>query len=136
MCITFFIQSNEEFPFVIVFNRDELTTRLAEPLRFQGARGMPNIVCGIDVATQSTWFALNKKTGDFACLTNYRTSRNRLLLRKYDSRGFLVLEYVKINDPDIKDKMTMLEYDSVLRTGTYRGFNLVFGNIFKNLWIF
>lgn len=63
-------------------------------------------MCGIDVPTQSTWFAFNTKSGDFACLTNFRTQRNRTLPKKYDSRGFLVLEYVKINDESIEKRMT------------------------------
>ncbi len=93
------MQSGVDFPFVIVFNRDEQIGRQALTLQVQPE--FPNIVCGIDVATKSTWFALNKRTGDFACLTNLRTQRNIKLIKPYDSRGFLVLEYVKINDPTI-----------------------------------
>ena len=107
MCITFLIQhgckSGAEFPFVFVFNREEDPNREAELLKFQTARGMSNIVCGIDSQTSSTWFAFNTKTGDFACLTNFRTMRNKTIKRKYESRGFLVMEYVKINDPDITE---------------------------------
>jgi len=62
---------------------------------------MQHIVCGIDVETQTTWFAFNKMTGDFACLTNFRTTRNQTQMLDYQSRGFLVMEYVKINDPTI-----------------------------------
>ena len=102
MCITFWIQDNKaEFPFVIAFNRDENSLREAEPMAFQTARGLKNIVCGIDKPTNTTWFAFNTKTGDFACLTNFRTQRNRTQKLKYNSRGLLVREYVKINDPDI-----------------------------------
>jgi len=89
-------------------------------------------VCGIDVGTGSTWFAFNKKTGDFSCLTNFRTIRNILKKRNYQSRGTLVLEYVKLNDPDIpkSQKMSFENYLAKLYNGTHRGFNLIFGNIF------
>lgn len=136
MCITFLIQHQmkwgAEFPFVFAFNRDEDTQRVAESLRFQTDRGFPNIVCGIDVLTGTTWFAFNKRTGDFACLTNWRTRRNVFKKRQYISRGFLVMEFVKLNDPDIpKDrKMGYESFLAKMYNGTFRGFNLIFGNIF------
>ena len=102
------MKNGAEFPFVIAFNRDEEIEREAEQLKFQTDRGLPNIVCGIDKRTGSTWFAFNKNTGDFACLTNYRTVRNYKLTKDYESRGILVMEYVKIKDDSIpeEDKMT------------------------------
>ena len=85
MCITFLIQHQmkigAEFPFVIAFNRDERILRAAESLKFQTERGLTNIVCGIDIETGTTWFAFNKKSGDFACLTNFRTRRNQFKKR-------------------------------------------------------
>ena len=122
MCITFWLQHQwngpTHFPFVIAFNRDEDVGRGLEAgaLQFQDHHhSSPNIVCGIDKRTGTTWFAFNKKTGRFACLTNYRTKRNSeqqlrheplnpleaCIPRKYESRGALVIEYVKIGDPDI-----------------------------------
>lgn len=116
---------------MIAFNRDEVSTRETEPLQFQSARGYPNILCGIDTQTSSTWFAFNKKTGDFACLTNFRTRRNFELKKDYTSRGFLVFEYVKINDPGIPadKKLTLDGYLNKMYNGTFKGFNVVFGNI-------
>ena len=58
MCITFFkIGCKEEeeegdcsqFPFVLTFNRDEVTYRTSEKAHFLSEQTMPNIVCGIDV---------------------------------------------------------------------------------------
>jgi len=61
MCITFFrIAPDKEVPFVVAFNRDEVTMRESEQARFLEAEGMPNIVCGIDKPTKSTWLAYNK----------------------------------------------------------------------------
>lgn len=99
-------------------------------MRFQEHRGMANIICGIDKITQSTWFALNKKTGNFACLTTYRTIRDDIR-RNYASRGSLVLEFVKIGDEDIAEshRMSMSTFLERLRCDTHKGLNLVFGNI-------
>lgn len=108
-----------EFPFVFAFNRDEDTERVAETLRFQTERGFSNIVCGIDTRTGTTWFAFNKKTGDFACVTNFRTLRNFFAKREYESRGHLVFEYVKLNDPDVpkEKKMSFDNYLAKLYNG-------------------
>ena len=87
MCITFMIQNQmkigAEFPFVFAFNRDESIFRAAETIKFQTEKGFENIVCGLDIQTGTTWFAFNKKTGDFACLTNFRTRRNQFKQRTY-----------------------------------------------------
>ena len=55
--------------------------------------------------------------------------------RDYDSRGRLVLEYVKIDDEDIfeGDRQTMEGFLEKLRCDTYKGFNLLFGNIFCHI---
>ena len=138
MCITFLIQHQQrlgaEFPFVFAFNRDEHQGRVAESLRFQIEKGFKNIVCGIDVITGTTWFAFNKMTGDFACLTNFRTRRNQFSKRDYQSRGLLVMEYVKLNDTDVpkEKKMTYENFLAKLYSGIFKGFNLIFGNIFDN----
>jgi uncharacterized protein with NRDE domain len=89
-------------------------------------------VCGVDVLTGTTWFAFNKRTGDFACLTNWRTRRNKLKKRNYMSRGFVVMEFVKINDPDIpkENKISYEGFLSKMYNGTFKGFNVIFGNIF------
>ena len=39
------------------------------------------------------------------------------------------MEYVKINDPEIKDKMTFERFLSMMYEGTYKGFNFIFGNV-------
>lgn len=89
-------------------------------------------MCGIDSVSNGTWFAFNKLTGDFSCLTNFRTIRNRTEKRKYNSRGSLSLEFVKINDPTISEseKMKYEDWLSDLYNSQRRGFNLIFGNVF------
>lgn len=60
----------------------------------------PNILCGLDKETGTTWLAINTQTADFAMLTNYRTPNNDVD-KAYESRGHLILEFVKINDKTI-----------------------------------
>ena len=52
--------------------------------------------------------------------------------RNYESRGRLVLEYVKINDEDIfeGDRMPIETFMERLRCDMYKGFNLLYGNLF------
>lgn len=82
MCITFFriglatASPGEAFPFMLAFNRDEMTYRESQPARFLEDQSMPNIICGIDVQTNSTWLAFNKETGNLCFLTNFRTPTN------------------------------------------------------------
>ena len=75
--------------------------------------------------------ALNKLTGDFAVLTNYRTVNNRLP-GDYKSRGNLIMEYVKIRDETIKDESKMFQsiedYENNVFKHMYKGFNLIYGN--------
>jgi uncharacterized protein with NRDE domain len=134
MCITFFWIGNKQspFPFVIAFNRDEVTTRPATQARFLKEEGYQNIICGVDEVTKSTWLAFNKLTGDFACLTNFRNPTNQIVKKTYGSRGFLVTEYVKINDSTIKEKkFTRIEdYEETVKNTKTRGYNLIYGNAF------
>jgi uncharacterized protein with NRDE domain len=94
---------------------------------------MDNIICGIDIQTNSTWLAFNKLTSDVCFLTNFRNPANYEATRtkSYSSRGFLVMDYVKLNDPTIRTKSfsTLEEYEENLVTIDTRGFNIVYGNV-------
>ena len=96
MCVTFFkVATKGKIRFVIGFNRDEDIERKAESLQFL----TENIVCGVDKETGTSWLAFNKKTGNFAALTNFRQPPNpENAKREFVSRGKLILEYVKIAD--------------------------------------
>lgn len=83
--------------------------------------------------TQTTWLAINKRTGDVAFLTNYRCIGNSNQTEKFSSRGNLIFEYVKAGDPSISDKLyqSIDEFEQNIFEGKkYKGFNLVFGNVF------
>ena len=117
MCITFFkingtraqnsLKSGQRnLKFMIGFNRDEDADRIATPMSFHNK--YPNIVCGVDKLTGTTWLALNKLCGDFAFLTNYRSMANiKVEGQTYKTRGNLILEYVKIRDKTISDEDKM-----------------------------
>ena len=92
----------------------------------------PNILCGIDVDTQTTWLAINKSTGDVAFLTNYRCIGNSNKTEKFSSRGNLIFEYVKAGDTSITDKLyhSIDEFEqNIFKGKKYKGFNLVIGNV-------
>jgi len=76
---------------------------------------------------------LNKVTGDLAFLTNYRSLRDEEPNSEivYETRGILILEYVKIRDESLSDKLyqSIEEYERKVFAKTMRGFNLVYGNI-------
>ncbi len=137
MCITFFKlespgSTTSSFPLIIAFNRDEMTYRLSSPAAYHDL--YPNVLCGLDLQTGSTWFAVNRATGDFCFLTNFRTPANYTQRgKKYGSRGHLVMEYVKIHDPTITDKKytSLADYERALVDTDTRGFNIVFGNAVK-----
>jgi uncharacterized protein with NRDE domain len=93
---------------------------------------MSNIICGIDAPTSSTWLAYNKLNGDVCFLTNFRNPANQIVNKDYSSRGHLVIEFVKINDPTIQNKKfkTLEDYEKNLFGIVTRGFNIVYGNVF------
>jgi len=53
--------------------------------------------------------------------------------KTYSSRGYLVIEYVKIRDSSIKGKQfqNFAEYETNLISIVTRGYNIVFGNAFS-----
>lgn len=93
----------------------------------------PNIMCGVDLDSGTTWLAINTLTLDFAMLTNYRCPKKGTA-KPYQSRGHLILEFVKINDPTIssEDKLyqTEVQYETKAfgSDNHYRAFNIVWGN--------
>ena len=69
-------------------------------------------------------------------LTDFYTPENNVC-KNYRSRGRLILECVKINDLTINDEDKKFEsveaFEALaLHSGnTYKGFNIVFGNVHK-----
>lgn len=66
-----------------------------------------------------------------AFLTNFRTRSNDIKDPKYISRGLIVMEWVKLGDPDCDSKFSSKEeYINFIETMHTKAFNAHFGNIF------
>ncbi|KAL1526590.1 hypothetical protein AB1Y20_015295 [Prymnesium parvum] len=69
MCIfALALEATEDFPFVLVFNRDEFFGRPTSPVAIQD----DGLLCAVDGERGGTWMGLNTRTGRFAALTNVR----------------------------------------------------------------
>lgn len=44
------------------------------------------------------------------------------------------MEYVKINDPTIENRISLEKFLSMMYDGTFKGFNLVFGNVLDQVY--
>jgi len=111
-------------PFYIVFSRDEVNTRLAQPLDFHFVdEGNEGVLCGLDSLTGTSWLAFDKQSKRVAFLTNFR-SPNNAVMKAEKSRGRLVMDWVKNN-------LTLEEFSQSIfsEIDGYRGFNLVFGTV-------
>jgi uncharacterized protein with NRDE domain len=84
MCITFFFIPTstqvqvKDWPFLLFFNREENIFRKTIPV--QSLKSDQNILCARDLWRGGTWLALNKKTKNFAFLTNL----NEILNLEFD----------------------------------------------------
>jgi len=119
MCLILFaLQQHEDYPLVVIANRDEYYARPTQAAQWWP--DMPDIFAGRDLQAQGTWMGVNKN-GRFAAVTNVREPGNASPARL--SRGNLTRDYLASNDP----AETFLE--SVESTaGDYAGFNLIVGD--------
>jgi uncharacterized protein with NRDE domain len=119
MCLCLFaIDQHDEFPFILLANRDEFRKRPSEKAGFW--KDHPQILAGRDLQQMGTWLGVNK-SGKIAFLTNYRDPKyfNRL----GPSRGALVAEFLK----EEHESRSYLE--SIENVDDYNGFNLVTGTV-------
>ena len=124
MClITFSYQTDTEYPFVMIANRDELFSRPSLPIHEWD--NPKDIIGGRDLKQSGTWLAFSKK-GKFAALTNYPfIDRN---VEDPISRGLLINDY-------LNSDIATMEFIGTLRTkkDLYEGFHLLLGNIYPNI---
>ena len=105
MCIyAMALDTLSDFPFVLVFNRDEYFGRptTAPALQEDG------LLCAVDGERGGTWMGLNTHSGVFAALTNVRCE----LLTGVASRGQLV-------------RAVLQGDESPLASADYKSFNLL-----------
>ncbi len=124
MCILFFsYDQHPKYRLVVAANRDEFferPTAAAAPWSDH-----PDILAGRDLEGLGTWMGVNRKTGYFAALTNFRgRPKNDHSKRTFRSRGELVSQYLQRSvDPE-----TYLT-DFQGRVDEYQGFNLVVADL-------
>lgn len=117
MCLCLFaIDQHDEYPFILLANRDEFRKRPAAQAAFW--EDHPNVLAGRDLEGMGTWLGINKR-GEIAFLTNYR--HPEFFERKGPTRGKLVSDFLS-SETDAK---TYLE--SIENPKAYNGFNLVAG---------
>lgn len=117
MCLCLFaVNESDEYPFVLLANRDEFRNRPAKPAHFW--EDEPTLLAGKDLQGNGTWCGVSKN-GKIAFLTNYR--HPDYFNRKGPTRGTLVSNYLISNLPPT----TYLE--SIITPEAYNGFNLVVG---------
>ena len=120
MCLIIFsFRQNSKYPLIIAANRDEFFKRETKTLDLWEKN--PDIIAGKDLQSGGTWMGINKKTKQFAAITNYRDPSN--FKENAKSRGIIVSSFLenKIN-PDDFIKSLQPEKDN------YNGFNLIAGN--------
>jgi uncharacterized protein with NRDE domain len=121
MCLCLFaINESDEFPFILIANRDEYRKRPAAKAAFWDDNS--DILAGRDLEGMGTWLGTNK-SGKIAFLTNYR--HPDFFNRKGPTRGKLVSSFLT-SDIDAESYLNGIEKPEV-----YNGFNLVVGTAEK-----
>ncbi len=117
MClIAFALDAHENYPFVLIANRDEFYQRPTEKAGFWDDR--PEILGGRDLKAKGTWLGVTK-TGKIAALTNYREPGE---VPKAQSRGDLPTQYLSTNQHAEHYMKSVRE-----KRDAYNGFNLIAG---------
>lgn len=117
MCLCLFaIDQHDEYPFILIANRDEFRNRPSAQASFW--EDHPNVLAGRDLEAMGTWLGINKG-GEIAFLTNYR--HPDYFDRKGPSRGNLVSDFLT-SDIDAESYLRSIENPKA-----YNGFNLVVG---------
>ncbi len=94
MClIAFATAASEEYPLVLIANRDEFFDRPTEPLHAWS--GTPTIYAGRDAEAGGTWLGINQ-LGRWAALTNFRQTGAK---QGEQSRGHLVTQCLTSTAP-------------------------------------
>lgn len=117
MCLCLFaIDQHDEFPFILLANRDEFRARPAAKAAFW--EDHPEVLAGRDLEGMGTWLGINTR-GEIAFLTNYR--HPDYFNRKGPTRGKLVSDFLT-TETDAASYLSGIENPEA-----YNGFNLVAG---------
>lgn len=119
MCLILFAwKVREDFPLILMANRDEFYERPTAPAAFWD--DAPRILAGRDLQEGGTWLGITRR-GKLAALTNYRDPAS--LKSNAPSRGHLVSDY-------LRGRQTSENYLRRIkpRAAQYNGFNLLVGD--------
>lgn len=118
MCLILFCyQNHENFPLILLANRDEMYTRPTQSLHWWG-KG-PSILAGKDEQDGGTWLGVTE-TGRFAALTNFRETGPRSGIK---SRGHLTKAFLSGQQTP---QQFLHEVENTHQL--YNGFNLLVGD--------
>ena len=119
MCLILFaLQQHDDYPLVVIANRDEYYARPTETAHWWEDK--PEIFAGRDLEAQGTWMGVNRN-GRFAAVTNVRQPGNTGPAKL--SRGNLTSEYLTSDEP----AETFLK-NIESSPQDYAGFNLMVGD--------
>jgi len=117
MClIVLGINVHDEYPLILVANRDEFFKRPTLPLHMWKDQ---NIVAGKDLTGNGTWLGINRH-GKVAAITNYRDPKN--LKENAPSRGLLTYNFL-----DGDDSIDAYIEQISQAAGQYNGYNIILG---------
>jgi uncharacterized protein with NRDE domain len=126
MCLILFgYKVSEKYPLILAANRDEFHQRPTKSMHFW--QESPYILAGKDLEQGGTWMGINKDTGRFAALTNYRDPA--ALNATAPSRGGIIVDFLTTN-ADINTH----SIDFQKTAHAYNGFNLLFGTKEELYW--
>lgn len=126
MCILVFsVNPSSKYKFIIAFNRDENTERPTTTAHYW--EDAPDILAGKDLMAKGTWFGINRKTGHFCCLTNFRQPQTT---KAKVSRGQIVTEYLQIHENFDRFK-SEVEWEDYIQNPDLETnpFNILYGNL-------
>ena len=106
-------QESDDYPLVVVANRDEYFARSTSPVHFWN--DAPDVFAGRDQEQGGTWMGVNRN-GRFAAVTNWTDSTPELNADL--SRGKLVADFLKYQE-------AAKDYVGSIEGNRYQGFNLV-----------
>jgi len=119
MCLILFaLQQHEDYPLVVIANRDEYYARPTETAHWWP--DTPGIFAGRDLEAQGTWMGVNRN-GRFAAVTNVREPGKSEPARL--SRGKLTRDFLASHEP----AETFIKSIESTAQG-YAGFNLLVGD--------
>lgn len=119
MClIAFAFQHQQQFPLLLIANRDEFYARPTAALHWWNDD--PHVLAGRDLQDGGTWMGI-ARNGRFAALTNYRAPE--FMEGGKPSRGGLVQRFLA-SDISTEDMQRFLRTQGQ----QYNGFNLIYGS--------